>query len=89
MNQDLALYLSKQVLWQAITISSPVIITALVCGLILSILQASTQIQDSSLSVTPKILASLIMLMICGGWMLHQLTDFAQHIFSSIPEALG
>lgn len=89
MNQDFAIYLSKNLLWQAITISSPVIITALICGLVMSILQAATQIQDSTLSVTPKLLATLIMLMLCGSWMLHQLTDFAQHIISSIPEALG
>jgi len=88
MSDDFAIYLSKQLLWQAILISSPIIITALICGLIVSILQVVTQIQDSTLSVVPKILAVILMLMLCGEWMLHALVEFARSIFLSIPETL-
>ena len=89
MHQDVAIYLSKQLLWNALVISSPVILAALLCGLVVSILQVVTQIQDSTLSVTPKILVVILMLMLCGGWMLHAMVDFAKHIIEGIPEALG
>ncbi|ARG96973.1 flagellar export apparatus protein FliQ [Legionella micdadei] len=89
MSNDLAIFLSKQLLWHALLIPSPVILTALFCGLIISILQAITQIQDSSLSFIPKILAVVLMLMLCGEWMLHSLVDFTKNLIASIPETIG
>lgn len=89
MSNDFAIYLSKQLLWHALIISSPVILVALVCGLVVSILQVVTQIQDSTLSVVPKIFSVLLMLMLCGGWMLHSMVDFAKNIILAIPGALG
>lgn len=85
MSNDLALYLSKQLFWHALLIASPVILVALICGILISILQIVTQIQDSTLSFVPKILAVVLMLMFCGKWMLHTLIEFSQGIFSSIP----
>ena len=89
MSNDVAIYLSKQLLWQALLISSPIILTALIAGLIVSILQVVTQIQDSTLSVAPKILAVILMLMMCGGWMLHAMTDFARQTLLNIPTVLA
>lgn len=89
MSNDLAIYLSKQLLWNALLISSPVILAALLCGLVVSILQVVTQIQDSTLSAAPKILTVILMLMLCGGWMLHSMIDFARQVIFHIPEALG
>lgn len=85
MSNDLAIYLSKQLLWHALLISAPIILVALVCGIIISVVQVVTQIQDSTLSFVPKILAVVLMLMLCGEWMLHSLIEFSQHIFLSIP----
>lgn len=89
MSTDFAIYLSKQLLWHALFISAPIILMALLSGLLVSILQVVTQIQDSTLSVAPKILVVILMLMLCGGWMLHSMVDFAQTIIVNIPEALG
>lgn len=89
MTHDFAIYLSKQILSNAISISFPIILAALICGLVVSILQVVTQIQDSTLSVAPKILVVMLMLMLCGGWMLHSLVDFSKSILLGIPEALG
>ena len=88
MSNDLAIYLSKQLLWHALLIAAPVILVALISGLLISILQVVTQIQDSSLSFVPKILAVVLMLMLCGGWMLHSLVEFAQTIILNIPQAI-
>lgn len=88
MSNDLALFLSKQLLWHALLIAAPIVLVALISGLLVSILQVVTQIQDSTLSFVPKILAVVLMLMLCGGWMLHSLVEFAQTIFLNIPEAI-
>lgn len=85
MSNDQAIYLSKQLLWHALLISAPIIIVALLCGLVISVAQVVTQIQDSTLSFVPKILAVVLMLMLCGEWMLHSLIEFSQQLFLSIP----
>lgn len=89
MSNDLAIYLAKQMLWNALLISSPVIGLALLTGLLVSVLQVVTQIQDSTLSAVPKILVAVLTLMFCGSWMLHTLTEFAINLFASIPESIG
>lgn len=88
MSNDLALYFSKQLLWYALLIASPVVLTALLTGLIVSVLQVVTQIQDSTLNLVPKILSVTLILMFCGDWMLHHLIEFAQTILTSIPKAV-
>lgn len=88
MSNDFAIYLSKQVLWHAILVAAPVILVALLCGLIISVLQVITQIQDSTLSFVPKILAVVLMLMLCSNWMMHTLIEFSQQIFISIPKVI-
>ena len=88
MSNDLAIYLSKHMLWNALLISSPIILAGLLCGLLVSIFQVVTQIQDSTLSAAPKILVVVLMLMLCGGWMLHSLVDFAKNIIINIPKVL-
>jgi len=88
MTNDIALYLSKNLLWQALLISSPIIMTALITGLLISIVQTVTQIQDSTLNIAPKILVVMLMLMTCGGWMLHSMTDFARQTILNIPEVV-
>lgn len=89
MSSDMAIYLSKQLLWQAVLISSPLVLIALFCGLITSILQVVTQIQDSIISFVPKLVVVVLALLFCGSWMLHSLVDFTQNLIVNIPERLG
>lgn len=88
MSNDLAIYLSKQMLWHALLISSPIILVALVVGLSVSLLQVVTQIQDSTLSFAPKVLAVALMLTLCSSWMMHSLIGFSQSIFKNIPRVI-
>ncbi len=88
LSNDLAIYFSKQLLMNALLISSPIILTALISGLVVSIMQVVTQIQDTTLSTVPKLLAVIFMLMLCGSWMLHRLVDFARFLILQIPESL-
>jgi flagellar biosynthetic protein FliQ len=89
MSNDLAIYFSRQLLWHALLIAAPVVLAALLCGLCTSILQAATQINDSTLGFIPKMLAVILVLMTSAGWMLHALIAFAEHIFSNIPRIVS
>ena len=88
MTSDLAVYLSKSMLWNALLISAPVIATAMLVGLIVSILQVITQIQDSTISFVPKILAVVLVLMLASEWMLHSMMQFARNMILNIPGLL-
>jgi len=85
MGPDLALQLMGELLWDAIFISAPVLIATLVIGLIVSILQVITQVQDMSLTFVPKLVAAVIALTFFGPWMLRKLALFSTGLISSIP----
>ncbi|MFZ9036351.1 MAG: flagellar biosynthesis protein FliQ [Francisellaceae bacterium] len=88
MEQSLAIYFTKQMLWQAMLIGAPIVITALIVGVIISIIQVVTQIQDSTLSFIPKIIAVTFVVMLAAGWMLSTLENFATSIIANIPNYL-
>ncbi|AGY82333.1 MULTISPECIES: flagellar biosynthesis protein FliQ [Carnobacterium] len=69
-----------------ITVAGPTLIIALVVGLIISIIQATTQLQEQTLSFVPKILAVIVSLIVFGNFMLNSLVGFTQKIFEMIAE---
>jgi flagellar biosynthetic protein FliQ len=71
------------------TLAAPALLTALFVGFGVSLLQALTQVQDSTLSFVPKILAVGIALLVSGNWMLHEMVSFTQQVFASLPALLG
>ena len=70
-------------------ISAPLFIAALVTGLIVSIFQAATQINEMTLSFVPKLVAIFVTLVLAGPWMLTILTDFMRRLIESIPSMIG
>lgn len=68
-----------------IMISAPLLLVALVVGLIVSIFQAATQINEQTLSFIPKLLGVLLALMIAGPWMLSVMTDYLHQVLSEFP----
>jgi flagellar biosynthetic protein FliQ len=85
---DAAMALTSDMLWTAVLIAAPIIGISTVVGLTVSILQAVTQIQESSLSFVPKLIAAVATLMALGGWMLNTLGHYATHLITSIPDSL-
>jgi len=81
--------LIQQALQILLLISAPLLLTALVVGLIVSIFQAATQINEMTLSFIPKLLAMFAMFLLAGPWMLGTLIDFTRQLFSSIPQIIG
>ncbi len=70
-------------------ISAPLFIAALVTGLVVSIFQAATQINEATLSFVPKLLAIFITLILAGPWMITMITDYMRRLYESIPGVIG
>jgi len=81
--------LGRQALELTLLVSAPLFIAALVTGLLVSIFQAATQINEQSLSFVPKLIATFIMLVLAGPWMITMMTDFIRRLFESIPSMIG
>ncbi len=69
--------------------SAPPLLVALVVGLVVSIFQAATQINEATLSFVPKIIAAAVVLGIAGPWMLTTLVEYLQRTLQAIPAAVG
>lgn len=85
MTQDQAVGLMNQMLWQCMIIAGPVLAAILVVGLLISVIQATTQLQEMTLSYVPKMLVAGLLLILLGPWMIGQLTQFAIRSISLIP----
>lgn len=85
MNSDVALQLLADVLWNALLISAPLLGITLLVGLVVSILQVVTQVQEMSLTYIPKIIAAVVVLAVCGPWMMRRLLAFSTSLISNIP----
>ncbi len=74
---------------EIVTLSAPILLTALVVGLAVSILQATTSIQEQTLSFVPKIAAIMLVLALLGGWMFTHLAEYTRRLFELIPAMAG
>jgi flagellar biosynthetic protein FliQ len=89
MNEDLAIHLAVEALIVTLKVSAPFLLAGLLVGLVVSILQAATQIQEQTLSFIPKIVATGAVGVIAGPWALDVLVSYAHELFVSIPELAG
>jgi flagellar biosynthetic protein FliQ len=85
MTIDQAIELSRQAVMMGFLIGAPVMLTAIVVGLVISILQAVTQIQDQTLSFVPKIVGMFLALMYLLPWILHHMTEYSTRVIRDIP----
>jgi flagellar biosynthesis protein FliQ len=89
MNPQAVITMGQQALYVMLLIAAPMLVAALVVGLIVSVLQAATQINEMTLSFIPKLLAMLAALVIAGPWMITTYVDYMRRMFESIPTAIG
>ncbi len=73
----------------ATALAAPLLLAALISGLVVSLLQAATQINEMTLSFIPKILAVVATIIIAGPWMLNLLLDYMRTLFSNLPNIIG
>jgi flagellar biosynthesis protein FliQ len=82
---DLALQLMGDLLWNALLIAAPLLLVTLAVGVLISVLQVVTQVQEMSLTYIPKIIAAVVVLVVFGPWMLKRLMTFSIDLISNIP----
>lgn len=85
MGPDRALDMLNQMLWSATIVSAPILGAILVVGLLISIIQVATQVQEMTLTFVPKLIVVTLLLIVLGSWMIGRLTGFAQSMMLSIP----
>lgn len=85
LTNDLALALSTEMLWTALYVCGPVLGVSLLVGLLISVFQVVTQIQEATLTFVPKIAAVGFTLLVLGGWMLSTIVQFASTVIGNIP----
>lgn len=81
--------LGRQGVEVTLMLAAPLLLTALAIGLIVSIFQAATQINETTLSFIPKMVGIFVMLVVAGPWMMTVMTNFMQQVFTSIPFMAG
>jgi flagellar biosynthetic protein FliQ len=81
--------IGRQALEVALMVSAPLFIAALATGLIISIFQAATQINEATLSFVPKLIAIFLTLILAGPWMITVMTDYIRRLYEAIPSMIG
>jgi flagellar biosynthetic protein FliQ len=89
MTPAIVMEIGRQAIEVTLLIAAPMLVTALVVGLIISIFQAATQLNESTLQFVPKLVAMFVVLLLAGPWMLQYLIDYIQRLFGSIPQLIG
>jgi flagellar biosynthetic protein FliQ len=79
----------QQGLYMLLMVAAPMLLTVLAVGLIVSIFQAATQINEATLSFVPKMIAAVAVLAVAGPWMLNTLVEYLQTMLQAIPNAVG
>ncbi|AKE09951.1 Flagellar biosynthetic protein FliQ [Serratia liquefaciens] len=89
MTPESVMALGTEAMKVALALAAPLLLAALVSGLVVSLLQAATQINEMTLSFIPKILAVVATIVIAGPWMLNLLLDYMRTLFTNLPNLIG
>ena len=89
MEADYALNLLDAMLWNCLVVAGPVLAATLAVGVLISVLQVATQMQEMTLSYVPKLLIAALLLIALGPWMIGRITDFARSLYLVIPTLAG
>lgn len=89
MTPETVITIGQQAVEMTIMLSAPLLISALAIGLLVSIFQAATQINEMTLSFIPKLLGIFAVLIFAGPWMVNTMVDYIQRLFGNIPWLIG
>ena len=84
MDTSFVLYMGRHTLETALLLSAPILLTCMIVGVVVTLLQAVTSMRDMTLTIVPKILAVGVVMLMFGGWMLQVILKFANEIFGHI-----
>ena len=89
MTPEAVVSIGQQALWIMLLVAGPLLLAALAVGLLVSVFQAATQINEMTLSFIPKLIALFVTLVAAGPWMLTLLVDYMRRLYQSIPSVIG
>lgn len=89
MSTGVVIDIAREALWLIIKCSAPLLIVSLVVGLVISIFQTVTSIQEQTLTFVPKILSIFITLILCGGWIMDNIAEFMTRLFENFAAYVG
>lgn len=89
MTPESVMTIGRQALEVTIMLSAPLLLAALITGLLVSVFQAATQINEMTLSFIPKLLAMFVVMIVAGPWMLNLMLDYMHGLFTSLPSMVG
>lgn len=89
MGPELVINIVQNALYVLIIVAAPILLVSLLVGLLVSVLQAATQINEMTLTFIPKLLAMFLVLVLAGPWMLNTLIEYTTRLFKSIPNVIG
>ncbi|MDH7480001.1 MAG: flagellar biosynthesis protein FliQ [Syntrophomonadaceae bacterium] len=84
MDSEFVMYLAREALYTTLLLSAPILGGSLLIGLLVSVFQATTQIQEQTLTFVPKIVAVMVIVAVFGPWMLNLLLSFTSYLFGSL-----
>ena len=88
MNSQLVLTIGQDALWMMLMISAPVLGIVLIVGLVISLFQAVTQINEATLAFVPKLIAAMAVFALAGPWMLSTLVEYVRRTIEAIPSSV-
>lgn len=86
MSADQVVDIARDAIWMILKLSAPMLVVSLVVGLIISIFQTITSIQEQTLTFIPKFLAIFLMIILCGSWLLTNLSTYVQELYQSFSQ---
>lgn len=89
MTPESVIQMGRTALEVCLMVSAPLLLVALIIGLVVSIFQAATQINEQTLSFIPKLIGIFVTLVVAGPWMISVMTDYMRTIFTGIPGMIG
>ena len=89
MTPDTVMMIGRQALEMALMLAAPMLLVALMIGLLVGVFQAATQINEMTLSFIPKLLGTAAVLLLAGPWMLKEMVGYTRQLIESIPSLVG
>lgn len=89
MTPESVMNLGREAIEVALMLAGPLLLFALIVGLMISIFQAATQINEATLTFIPKLLSTFLVLIVAGPWMLQVMVSFIRRLYESIPQFIG
>lgn len=86
MTEEIVLSIGKDAIWTTVMLAGPLLFSALIVGLVVSVIQAITQINEATLTFIPKMLTVAIVLIILAPWMTQLITSYTTELFTSLPD---